>query len=213
MFSRVLLKSRIMELCFMRRLLILLALGVSLFIAGCATIVEGQAQIIRVETDPAGALCVITRNGRVVSRIPSTPGTISLFKEKGNLNLRCTKTGFLPAEFEQEAEFSSTVFGNILFGGLIGAAIDVGGGATHKYPGLLLVTMIPESFSTQKELVDFFSAVTDRLKRRYQKLMDEVREECDQDDCSGKIVRLEASLEEALERLETQRKTVKVIHP
>ena len=77
--------NRIAGLC----VLLTLSLGLS----ACATITEGSAQTMRIETEPAGARCELTRDGELVTRIPATPATVSLFKEKGELALTCNKPG------------------------------------------------------------------------------------------------------------------------
>ena len=39
-------------------------------------------------------------------------------------------------------------FGNILFGGIIGIAVDAASGAMHQYPDSVTITLIPDEFAT-----------------------------------------------------------------
>ncbi|MDJ0741683.1 MAG: hypothetical protein QNJ91_18400 [Gammaproteobacteria bacterium] len=179
---------------------------------GCATIVEGGAQTVRVDTDPPGARCVITRAGVAVSTIPSTPATVSLFKESGDLALRCSKPGYLDSDAAQSAEFSGTVFGNILFGGLIGAAIDMGSGATHKYPDEIFVTLVPERFAGPAARDAFFAALVERVRHRHRLAVDSATQQCQaaEDDCDAAIGRLDDALGARLQAIEAQRRSAAV---
>lgn len=187
--------------------------GLCCGISGCATLVEGSSQVVRIETDPSEASCAILRNGQVVSTIPSTPATVSVFKEKGALRLRCNKPGYLQAELQQTAEFSGTVIGNIFFGGLVGAAIDMGSGATHKYPEMVVLTLIPEHFPDAKARDAFFSALLARVEERHRQSTEKKRRECKEDDCSAKLEELERSFEATLRNIEQQRQQARLDDP
>jgi len=192
-----------------------LLIGPLVFVAlwhlvGCATIVEGASQVVRIETDPPGASCSILRDGLVVSSIPSTPATISLFKDNGELSLQCNKPGYLDVESKQSAEFSGMTFGNILFGGLIGVAIDAGSGATHKYPAMVMLTLIPERFHNAEKRDAFFAALTTRVKNKYRQVIVEKREQCVESDCSSSISRLESSLDKTLKNIRLQHQQAKL---
>lgn len=187
------------------RILVSSAALVPFLISGCATIVEGGAQTIRVETDPPGARCVLKRSGLTVSVIPSTPSTVSVFKQNGELVLTCRKPGYLNVTVDQGAEFSGTVLGNILFGGLIGAAVDMGSGATHKYPDSIFLMLIPERFDTAEARDQFFAALIERVERRHLAAIEQERSQCHENDCSVDVKKLNDAHEARLRAIETQR--------
>lgn len=47
-------------------------------------------------------------------------------------------------------------FGNILFGGIIGVAVDASSGAMHEYPAAISIAMAPNSFPNASERDKFF---------------------------------------------------------
>lgn len=190
-----------------------IAIVLSTQFSGCATLVEGSAQTVRVETDPPGARCVITRNGTVVSEIPSTPATISLAKEKGDLAMRCSKRGYLDSGLEQSAEFSGTVFGNILFGGLIGAVIDMGSGATHKYPERIWLSLVPERFDSVEARDEFFAQQVRSTSDARRKAFDQQQEKCADQDCTRQLELLNKAYDERLRTLERQRQEALIASP
>lgn len=181
-------------------------------VGGCATIVEGGAQTVHIDTDPPGARCVITRGGVAVSTIPSTPATVSLFKGSGDLALQCSKPGYLAVDAARSAEFSGTVFGNILLGGLIGAAIDVGSGAAHKYPDEIFVTLVPERFPSPAARDAFFAALVERVEQRHRQAVGSQTQRCQaaEEDCDAAIGRLDDVLGARLQAIEAQRRSAAV---
>ncbi len=46
--------------------------------SGCATVFDGTSQEITVNTNPAGASCVFTRNGTTIGTIQSTSALLSV---------------------------------------------------------------------------------------------------------------------------------------
>jgi hypothetical protein len=56
------------------------------------------------------------------------------------------------------SEFQAMTFGNILFGGLIGVVVDAASGATHEYPPLVTITLVPELFASIAERDAFYEA-------------------------------------------------------
>jgi hypothetical protein len=55
--------------------------------------------------------------------------------------VRCEKAGFQPGITAAKSTTKGMAFGNILFGGLIGAAVDAGSGAAYDYPSLIDVEL------------------------------------------------------------------------
>ncbi len=53
-----------------------LVLGLAGLAAACSTIVEGTDQTVSVTSDPEGAVCELTREGRTIGAINATPGSI-----------------------------------------------------------------------------------------------------------------------------------------
>jgi hypothetical protein len=114
----------------------------SLACGGCATITRGTTQALVIESDPPGADVELSNGLR-----GKTPASFTV-KRRENLVVKIRKDGYEPVE----ATVSSTVgdgggtamAGNILFGGLIGAAVDGGNGSNRTLrPNPVSVKLLP----------------------------------------------------------------------
>lgn len=113
-------------------------------IAGCASIVDGTNQTLSVQTIAAGhniadAQCQL-ENGKGTWFV-KTPGTVTVHRAYGALNLKCRKTGYQPGIATVASATKGMAFGNILFGGVIGAGVDMSDGAAYSYPSLITVPL------------------------------------------------------------------------
>ena len=119
-------------------------LGASIYLAGCASIVNGQNQPVSVETRDdsgavAGANCKLSNNKG--SWYLTTPGSTTVQRSYEDLAIHCTKDSSEPGFASVKSSTKAMAFGNIIFGGVIGAAVDVGTGAAYDYPALITVLM------------------------------------------------------------------------
>ena len=123
----------------------MLALGaIAPLFTGCASIVSGQNQSLSVETLQAGkplsgANCKLDNDKG--AWYVTTPGSVTVRRSGEALNLRCEKVGAEPGVAAVQSATKAMAFGNILFGGFIGAAVDVSSGAAYDYPVLVQVPM------------------------------------------------------------------------
>lgn len=53
----------------------------------------------------------------------------------------CEKDGHAPGIAAAKSSTKGMAFGNILFGGIIGAAVDIGSGAAYDYPSIISVEL------------------------------------------------------------------------
>lgn len=128
----------------MRRVLPVLPLAL---MSGCASIVDGTNQSLSVETTAkgqqiSGSECTLTNNKG--TWFVSTPGTVTVHRSYDPLNVKCTHGGYAPAIATSSSSTKAMAFGNILFGGLIGAGVDMSTGAAYDYPKLIDVPMVQE---------------------------------------------------------------------
>ena len=114
-------------------------------LGGCASIVDGSTQTLSVQTignngaavDDAHCTLVNTKGTFFVT----TPGTVAVHRDSANLNVKCAKEGMAPGLASVVSSTKGMAFGNILAGGIIGAAVDMGTGAAYDYPALITVQM------------------------------------------------------------------------
>lgn len=102
-----------------------IAVALIVALAGCATIVHGGTQDIRVSSQPSGAVV------RVQGMATTTPGVLKL-ERKGTHTLVFEKEGHKSVEVQLNKTVDGWLFGNILIGGIIGLVIDFVSGAAYK---------------------------------------------------------------------------------
>ncbi|QOY95143.1 hypothetical protein IM543_04420 [Massilia sp. UMI-21] len=119
-------------------------LAIAANLTGCASIVSGTSQIVSVEThQPSGkvdgASCKL-ENEKGVYYV-TTPGTVTVRRAYGDMTVRCEKPGMEAGIASIKSSTKGMAFGNVIFGGVIGAGVDVASGAAYDYPNLFQVMM------------------------------------------------------------------------
>ena len=129
-----------------RSTLISFALLSPLMFTGCASIVNGQNQSLSVTSDSngaatAGAKCSLVNNKG--TWFATTPGSVTVRRSYEPLNVNCTLDGFETGSVTIKSATKAMAFGNIIFGGVIGAGVDISTGAAYDYPELIKISMTP----------------------------------------------------------------------
>ena len=111
---------------------------------GCASIVNGQNQSLSVKTNFAdaevvGAKC--TLNSNKGTWFLTTPGSVTVQRSFQDLMVTCKKESLDDGTGSIKSSTKAMAFGNILFGGIIGAAVDTSTGAAYDYPELITIVM------------------------------------------------------------------------
>ena len=127
-------------------------------LVGCSTIVEGTDQTVTVDSEPRGAECLMTREGAGIGTIRATPETVIVDRGDEDIKISCEKEGYLTTIATLPSELEGMTFGNLLFGGLIGVAVDAASDANSKYPEAISIQMVPETFESREERDAFFDA-------------------------------------------------------
>ncbi len=124
----------------------LLLISLFLSVSGCASITGSKNQPLSVTATldgkpVAGANCeLLNDKGKW---FVTTPGSVVILKSYQDLSVTCRKpeTKKVGATTFQSTNESS-VWGNVLTGGIIGYAVDAGTGAGFSYPPTLNVPMV-----------------------------------------------------------------------
>ncbi len=129
-----------------RTLTLAVLAGACLLTGGCASIVSGQNQSISVTSrdpakgvDVAGAKCSLVNDKG--TWYATTPGTVTVRRSFNELAVNCSADGVAPGIAMVKSSTKAMAFGNILFGGFIGAGVDMSTGAAYDYPEIIIVTM------------------------------------------------------------------------
>ncbi len=118
----------------------------SMMMSGCATITRGTSQAFTVESEPPGAQVALS-TGQTCA---ATPCVFAKVKREAEFSVTVSKPGFKSSTHEVTHQAAGAgaagMAGNVLLGGLIGAAIDANSGATQQLtPNPLRVTLDAEA--------------------------------------------------------------------
>ena len=114
-------------------------------LAGCASIVEGRSEQIKVATKPGGADCALERRGQVIGRIPGTPGFTTIRQTGYSITIRCKKSGYRDATYRIYSDTTGVIFGNIGHGGTDPANTPSWADRDHdsEYDIVLYLALVP----------------------------------------------------------------------
>jgi hypothetical protein len=112
---------------------------------GCSSITGTTNQSVSVQTlDGAGkeltaAACELNNNKG--KWFITSPGSTTITRSNDDLIVLCKKEGNEPGRASVVSATKGSMFGNILFGGGIGAIIDHNNGSAYEYPAFFQVEM------------------------------------------------------------------------
>ena len=120
---------------------------VAVAVSGCSTLTgEGTAQSVTVETYEGqydnrvyDASCKLTNDEGSWTVV--APGAVMIHRSNKLLNVECKKDGYIQDAVAVDSTTKANMFGNIIFGGGIGAIIDHNNGSAYDYPDVIQVPM------------------------------------------------------------------------
>lgn len=113
--------------------------------SGCASITGTTNQSVSVQTrepggkEVTGAACELTNNKG--KWFVTTPGSVMVHRSNDDMQVLCNKADLEPGRAGVVSETKGSMFGNIIFGGAIGAVVDHSSGAAYEYPAFIQVLM------------------------------------------------------------------------
>jgi len=114
--------------------------------AACGTIMHGSSQQIGISSAPTGAQVHVNGN-----QLGVTPVLADLKRKDAQL-IRVTMEGYRPFEMTLTRSVSGWVWGNLVFGGLIGLAVDAITGGLYKLsPEQVRAEMARAGVDTERE--------------------------------------------------------------
>ena len=114
-------------------------------LSGCASITGTPIQAVTVETrerngkEVTGAACGLNNNKG--KWFVTTPGSVVITRSNDDMLVTCQKEGHEAGIASVVSEIKGAMFGNIIFGGGIGAIIDHNSGSAYEYPQLIQIEM------------------------------------------------------------------------
>lgn len=114
-----------------------------LVLSGCATITQESGQTLALtathEGKPIEAECKLENDrGQWTAK---TPSNVTVRKSGEDLNVTCKREGIPDGLLKAISRAAGSMWGNIIFGGGVGAIIDHSQGTGYDYPNQLPVKM------------------------------------------------------------------------
>lgn len=130
----------------MNKLSSLTVIALAALASGCSTLTgEGTSQNLSVMTyttdnkDLTGAQCELKNDEGTWTAV--TPATVMVRRSNKDLMVKCTKSGLADARANVVSKTKANMWGNIIFGGGVGAIIDHNNGSAYQYPPVLKMIM------------------------------------------------------------------------
>lgn len=124
------------------------------FLTSCATIMHGTRQSIGISSNPTNAQIWV--DNQYVGQSP----LIVEMTRKHNHFIRLELQGYQPYEVTFTRQMSAWVFGNVVFGGIIGLAVDaITGGIYRLTPEQIQAQMLSDHVRYYKKSADSFVAI------------------------------------------------------
>lgn len=136
----------------MKKILLPLIAIIPLLTSGCASIMSGTTDLVKVSSDPDEAKVTISNKAGEVINKTQTPVTLNLKKSRGyfkgeTYTVKLEKKGYQTQSFTVDSQPNGWYLaGNLVFGGLIGwFAVDPVTGAMFSLtPDEINVKLVPE---------------------------------------------------------------------
>lgn len=137
-----------------KKSILLTGLGISMLLTSCATLMQGTYQSVGIASHPSNANIWVDRNF-----VGVTPLIVDMSR-KDNHIVRIELDGFHSYEAVFTRKLSGWVFGNIVFGGVIGLAIDaISGGIYMLTPDQIQAELQSNSITVSKMGQDSYITV------------------------------------------------------
>ncbi len=113
--------------------------------SGCASITGTTNQSISVQTreqagkEVTGAACELSNSKG--KWFVTSPGSVTVTRSNDDMQVLCNKQGSEPGRASVVSATKGAMFGNIVFGGGIGAIVDHNSGAAYEYPAFIQILM------------------------------------------------------------------------
>ena len=192
----------------------IVALSPIVLAGACASIVSDNDSTTYIATEPQNARCEL--QGNKFKRVVDTPANISLPADAAPISVICEAEGFRQTSKDMDTSADGWIVGNILFGGIVGIAIDAARGAGQKYPEEFTVVLEPGSFESLGARDAWYDARRQEINEEWDEVTRTIDNECNRNMkelCTKKKADAEKVRAQELEALEQRRKTAVVSIP
>lgn len=196
----------------MRSFLRVAALALVATLPACASIVSGTDSTTYLETKPVDARCRM--HGQDFTREVVTPTSVPLPSKASPITVECNAEGYQRTIQQIEATHDGWVFGNLIFGGIVGGVVDIARGAGRKFPPQTQIVLDPATFRSESERDTHFDARARVENERWNQAVSTVRSQCDGSqvtECQRKVEEVEVKRRAVIDVIEANRRSSRIV--
>lgn len=156
-----------------------------LFCASCASIVSSNESTTYIETFPDKAECEL--HGQDFSRIVSTPNSIHLPAKSAPITIACKKEGYFTTSQALDTSMDGWIWGNLIFGGIIGGVVDLARGAGQKFPPKFSMILDPMTFNSNAERNEYYDKRAKAINDKWDEIIKKIEAGCIKKDDENKM--------------------------
>lgn len=160
----------------MKILLKLLGVASVLLLSACASIVSDNKSVTYLETTPEVAKCEL--HGQDFKRVLTTPNSIPLPSEAAPITVVCTAPGYKRGTATLDTKADGWMWGNLIFGGIIGVAVDAAKGSGFKFPPKFSLILEPQQFATLNDRDAWFDRRKSEIESRWSSEISRLQGQC-----------------------------------
>jgi len=149
----------------MKTKIIALSITSCLLFSSCATIIKGSKQEFNITSNPSQATVYVNENP-----IGKTPITTKLARKEKNTKIKLTLEGYKDVEIPLTREGNGWVWGNIVFGGIIGLIVDLSDGAIYQLTPKQINAELAKSVTFNNKSEGVYIGVTMEASADWQKV-------------------------------------------
>lgn len=150
--------------------------------SGCATIISDNKSFVQIESKPSETVCLLT--GDNFKQTITTPANIIIPAKASPVLISCTKDGYFLTAQEIIATMDGSIFGNILFGGVIGVVVDVVNKSGYKYQKKVELYLYKKNFKSQEEKETYYQQELEKIHAETKANKDKLKKKMS-DDAQG----------------------------
>jgi len=180
-------------------------------LSACASIVSGTDSTTYLETKPVDARCRL--HGQDFTREVNTPTSVPLPAKASPVTVECSASGYQRSVQQLEASMDGWVFGNLIFGGIIGGVVDIARGAGKKYPPQIQVLLDPATFPSAAERDAYFNERLRIETERWDNAVKTIQGQCDPSnatECTRLINESNEKRKIEIDRIESNRQSTRL---
>ena len=124
--------------------------------------------------------------------------------------MTCTKQGYVGAVGRVGSNFQRMTFGNTLFGGIVGIAVDAVSGATAEYEANVAIRPAPTEFPGIEARDRFIGQQRETFVTQTRQVRERISRRCSPPDCDRQLQLTEDEETTAFARIEARRQSARI---